>query len=265
MLDIDIESNNECQFDALEIFDSIFLDDSASLGRFCGQTKPSSAFVSSFNHMTVRFLSDAKLSGRGFQANYSFIDAGCGGILNNASSVITPPGDTDKDGSYKHDSDCRWLVHAPIGHVIQMTFLKFDLSQDKDCKHDFVTIFNNGSGKGEAVGPFCGKKAPKILTTPDNTATVLFHSGSTSSNEGFTISLDFIDATRLCGGNFFSSHGVIRSPGSPYYLTNKVCEWTITAPQNQQIELVFVYFELEGELQSDCKSDLLEIRNGGDR
>lgn len=261
---MDIERDVTCDFDYLEIFDSLAPDAASSLGKFCGQTKPP-AFVSSFNHLRVRFLSDAKDSGRGFQANYSFIDAGCGGILSNASAVITPPGDTDADGTYKPHANCRWLVYAPVGHVIQMTFLNFDLDQEKGCKRDFVTIFNNGSGKGEAIGPFCGKKAPKIVTTPDNIATVLFHSGSNTTHEGFTITLDFIDATKLCGGHFYSSQGILKSPGSPNYLNNKICEWIITAPERQQIELVFEYFELEGEAFNECRSDMLQIRNGDDR
>lgn len=267
VLDIDIEYHYDCEYDYLEIFDGPKPTDSNSLGMFCGQTKPTSTFVSSFNHMLVTFSSDQSTNGRGFQANYSFLDVGCGGIILNASHVITAPSFTDKDGSYKRNADCRWVVSAPTGHVIQMTFSDFDIDQNKDCKHDFVTIFNNGSGNGEAMGPFCGRKAPKVLTTADNIATVFFHSDSTASNEGFSISLDFIDATKLCGGHFYSTKGSIRSPGSPKYLGNKNCEWIITAPEGQQIELVFQYFELEGyfEIKKDCDYDWLEVRNGGDR
>ena len=64
----------------------------------------------------------------------------------------------------------------------------------------------------------------------------------------------------VCGANYFNSYGIIRSPGSHVYLPNKDCEWTITVPDGQQIELNFKYFELESN--EFCKFDGLEIRNG---
>lgn len=263
---MDIEYHADCTYDNLEIFDGAG-GFKTKLGTFCGQKKPPSTFVSSFNHLTVVFSSDQSTSGRGFQANYSFVDVSCGGMIFNASSIITAPSFTDKDGSYKPSPDCRWLVCAPLDHVIQMTFVNFDLDQSRDCKHDFVTIFNNDSSSGEALGPFCGRKAPKIITTTHNIATVLFHSDSTASNDAFSISLAFIDTRKLCGGQFYSTRGSIRSPGRPKYLGDQNCEWIINAPPGQQIELTFDYFELEGGglITKECRYDWLEIRNGGDR
>lgn len=55
----------------------------------------------------------------------------------------------------------------------------------------------------------------------------------------------------------------IHSPGEPEYLPNKECEWVVTAPQNQQIEITFKYFEVESH--AECRFDKLEIRNGGNR
>ena len=261
--DLDIEMHSICEFDNLEIFDGFVNDNATSLGRFCGQTKPPGPFVSSFNHLRVHFNSDASVNGRGFVANYSFVDVECGGIVKDSHELIKSPMETDGNGVYKHNSNCRWLVYAPPGHVIQMNFIKFDLEKDSACKYDFIQIFNNGSGRGEAMGPFCGSNAPKIVTTLDNIATILFATDSSNSKEGFTISLVFIDANKLCGANYFSSQGIIRSPGKLEYLPNKDCEWVITVPNGQQIELTFNYFEMENH--ADCRFDKLEIRNGGNR
>lgn len=126
-----------------------------------------------------------------------------------------------------------------------------------------MKIFNNGSGKGEAVGPFCGTAAPKVITTVDNIATILFQSDASSAKDGFTISLVFIEGSKLCGGNYMLSQGIIRSPGKPEYLPNKECEWVVTVPNGQQIELNFNLFEMEAH--ASCRFDGLEIRNGGNR
>lgn len=134
---------------------------------------------------------------------------------------------------------------------------------DTNCKYDFVKIFNNGSGRGDAVGPFCGTNAPKVITTIDNIATVYFQTDSSTAKDGFTISLAFIDGSKLCGGNYMASHGFIRSPGKTEYLPNKECEWVVTVPNGQQIELNFTYFDME--THATCRFDALEIRNGGNR
>lgn len=193
VLDLDIETHSVCEFDNLEVFDGFQADNATSLGRFCGDTKPG-VFTSSFNHLHVHFSSDASINGRGFTANYSFVDVECGGIIKDQSELIKSPMDTDGNGVYKSNAVCRWLVFAPPGYVIQMNFINFELELDSACKYDFVTVFNNGSGNGDAVGPFCGSNAPKIITTTDNIATVLFQTDTSTAKDGFTISLSFIDS-----------------------------------------------------------------------
>lgn len=65
----------------------------------------------------------------------------------------------------------------------------------------------------------------------------------------------------VCGGSFYSQIGMIKSPGLNAYLPNKDCEWIITVPNGQQIEMQFNYFDIESH--ESCKFDGLEIRNGG--
>lgn len=72
--DFDIE--DDCTFDALEIYDGPDTN-STSIGTFCGAERPSPA-ISTLNHMHLVFKTDSSISGRGFKANYSFIDSGNG-------------------------------------------------------------------------------------------------------------------------------------------------------------------------------------------
>ena len=63
----------------------------------------------------------------------------------------------------------------------------------------------------------------------------------------------------VCGGNYFSSVGVIRSPGWPGpYSHGRECEWIITVPRGQQIMLNFTAFSLENH--THCNYDYLELR-----
>lgn len=195
VLDFDIEQHSSCEFDYLQIFDGSTADNSTRLGRFCGDKKPG-IFTSTFNHLHIEFASDSSVFGRGFMANYTFSDIECGGLIKDSKEIVKPPMQVDGDGFYKSNSVCRWLIKAPPGHVIQMNIINFDLELDSQCKYDYIKIFNNGSGNGDEVGPFCGSNAPKVITTVDNMATILFVSDSSTVKDGFTITFNFIDSSK---------------------------------------------------------------------
>jgi cubilin len=195
VVDFEIEQHSTCEFDYLEIFDGVMSENATSLGRYCGDTKPGN-FTSSFNHLHVKFASDLTVFGRGFLANYSFVDVQCGGIIKDSREIIKAPLDEDGNGVYKADSLCKWLIYAPVGHVIQINVLQFELESDTQCRYDFIKIFNNGSGNGDQIGPFCGSTIPKVITTNDNIATIVFQSDSSTGKDGFTIGFTFIEGSK---------------------------------------------------------------------
>lgn len=168
------------------------------MGKFCGDFKPGliNTFTSKFNHLLVHFTTDESVFGRGFQAEYSFVDIGCGGVITDPKDVIKPPMNEDSNGFYKSNAKCQWLVYAPKGFVIQINVLNFELELDSQCKYDFVKIYNNGSGDDEVIGPFCGTNMPKIITTTDNLATIVFESDSSTAKDGFTFTFNFIEASK---------------------------------------------------------------------
>jgi cubilin len=194
VVDFDIEQHSACEFDYLQIFDGSKADNATLLGRFCGEKKPG-IFTSTFNHMHIEFASDNSVFGRGFKANYTFVDIECGGLIKDSKEIVKPPMDTATD-IYKPNLKCRWLIQAPEGYVIQMNIINFDLELDTQCKYDYIKIFNNGSGNGDQIGPFCGTNAPKVITTIDNLATILFVTDSSTSKDGFTITFNFIESSK---------------------------------------------------------------------
>lgn len=198
ILDLDIEQHSACEFDYLEIFSGPYADNSTSLGRFCGDIKPGlfTSFRSQHNVLRVHFTTDPSIFGRGFLANYTFVDVKCGGIISDERELIKPPMDTDSSGFYQSNAKCQWLVFAPKGFVIQINILNFELELDTQCKYDFVKIFNNGSTNGEVIGPFCGTNIPKVITTTSNLATILFQSDGSTSKDGFTIGFNFVEASK---------------------------------------------------------------------
>uniref|UniRef100_H9G7X4 TNF alpha induced protein 6 n=1 Tax=Anolis carolinensis TaxID=28377 RepID=H9G7X4_ANOCA len=71
-LDFDLEDDESCMADYLEIYDS-YDDVSGFVGRYCGDELPDD-IVSTGNVMTLKFLSDASITAGGFQIQYTAFD-----------------------------------------------------------------------------------------------------------------------------------------------------------------------------------------------
>lgn len=65
--DLELEHNDKCRFDFIEIFEGI--NHRVSKGRYCGTTYPK-VIQSRSNEMTIRFRSDFTTSSRGFHLKY---------------------------------------------------------------------------------------------------------------------------------------------------------------------------------------------------
>lgn len=87
-MEMDIESQPECAYDHLEVFDG--RDAKAPvLGRFCGSKKPEPVLATG-SRMFLRFYSDNSVQRKGFQASHSTGEAGLG--LGDALRLMLTPG-----------------------------------------------------------------------------------------------------------------------------------------------------------------------------
>uniref|UniRef100_A0A182RN21 Cubilin n=1 Tax=Anopheles funestus TaxID=62324 RepID=A0A182RN21_ANOFN len=260
--DFDIEKNSfpKCELDYVELYDGLLPTNETLLGRYCS-TKTPPTTISTKNVLLLRFVSDGSVAGRGFKGNFSFYDVSCGGVLMREDSIIRSPMIAES-GKYQHDAQCEWIIVAPPGHAIQLTWNSFELEVSGRCVYDYVQVFDNSSIANSLVGRYCGTEKPPAVTSTGNMVTIQFVTDSSSSKDGFSLAFNFIDVEKSCGGNYFATSGIIRSPGWPKnYLSNKVCEWVITVPMGQQIMLLVHSFKMEKH--KSCRFDGLTIRNGG--
>ncbi|XP_058123035.1 cubilin homolog [Anopheles ziemanni] len=261
-LDFEIERNSypSCELDYVELYDGLIPSNVTLLGRYCSSKAPPRT-ISSKNIMLVRFVSDGSVGGRGFKGNFTFFNVSCGGVLTKEDIIIRSPAIAET-GKYQHDSRCEWIIVAPAGHAVQLTWNSFELEPSANCMYDYVQIFDNSSMAHSMVGRYCGSEKPPTITSSGNMLTIRFVTDSSSSRDGFSLAFTFIDVEKTCGGNYFATSGIIRSPGWPKnYLSNKVCEWIITVPMGQQIMLMVRNFMMENH--RTCRYDGLTIRNGG--
>ena len=60
---------------------------------------------------------------------------GCGGAFTAPSGNIHSP---NYPNMYNHDDDCGYLITVDFGHVVQLTFLDFDLEHQTNCRYDNI-------------------------------------------------------------------------------------------------------------------------------
>ncbi|KAG1661332.1 Cubilin [Nymphon striatum] len=213
-------------------------ENSRSLGRHCGNTIPSPVH-SNGNTLWVRFRADDSIIGNGFKANYI---TKCGGVYQDSTGVLKSP---YYPATYPNNKRCIYIISCQIEF-------------SDNCNSDYVRA-NDTSGA--VIGRYCGATIPPVLTSSGREISVEFRADESQVFEGFSAAYSFVNGSSLCGANYFTDSGVIKSPNFPnYYPHHRNCIWNIKVKEGHQIMLNVTDFHLENN--TDCKYDFLEIRNG---
>ncbi|XP_070545496.1 tolloid-like protein 1 isoform X2 [Ptychodera flava] len=293
----DLEGNDVCKYDFVEIRSGLTAE--ASLhGKFCGDQLPET-ITSRHNSMRVEFKSDNTVSKTGFFANF-FMDidecendnGGCEHICTNtigsyncscrngfmlhenghnckesdcthvikaAKGEITSPNWPD---NYPKRKDCTYHIIAAPGHRVVLEFDEFDLEQHQECSYDRVMIYDGSSTDDSLMGRFCGNRIPDSVTASGNEMFVTLYSDASVSKKGFKAS-----HSSVCGGVLLAteslqslySHALF---GDTNYNHQENCDWSILAPEDYAVKLMFRSFEVEHE--TECSYDYVEIFDGED-
>lgn len=123
-----------------------------------------------------------------------FVSVGCGGIIKKANLTITPPKNGD---TYETNANCKWILIAPPGHLIQLTFTLFDMEDHNDCRYDYVAIYdsvlNQETADSHPISKSCGNEIPPIITSSSSALTIFFKSDESVGGQGFVATYAFID------------------------------------------------------------------------
>ncbi|XP_051775488.1 adhesion G-protein coupled receptor G6 isoform X16 [Erpetoichthys calabaricus] len=105
----------------------------------------------------------------------------CRQVLSDPNGTFTSP---CYPNEYPKYTSCKWTLQAPVGFIIQITFLDFELEETPKCIFDNVTIHN---GKDELI--FCGLTLNKLtLNSTGNSMTVTFTADFSIQKRGFNVS-----------------------------------------------------------------------------
>lgn len=121
---------------------------------------------------------------------------GCGGIYRAPGHTISPP---MGDYGYKQNVNCKWMIVAPAGHVVQLSFTSFHLESSNGCYFDSVTVFDgyvndtHRQSRARPMGNFCGTSIPPVIISSGNVLSVVFTTDDSTTADGFLATYNFIN------------------------------------------------------------------------
>ncbi|XP_072188036.1 adhesion G-protein coupled receptor G6 isoform X2 [Excalfactoria chinensis] len=105
----------------------------------------------------------------------------CRTVLTDPSGVFTSP---CYPSDYPNSQSCKWIIRAPHGFIIQLTFSDFDIEEAPGCIYDSLTLDN-----GESPMNLCGITAKGLsYNSTGNEMIVSFKSDFSIQKKGFNAS-----------------------------------------------------------------------------
>ncbi|XP_025080449.1 low-density lipoprotein receptor-related protein 4-like [Pomacea canaliculata] len=106
----------------------------------------------------------------------------CGGEYTSLTGLLSSP---LYPSQYPPDQDCVYIIRAPTGYRITLTFLRFELADEtNNCQHDYLQIRDGGSGTSPFLSIYCNTTA-YTRRSSSNTMWIRFRSDSSQSAAGF--------------------------------------------------------------------------------
>ncbi|EDO43187.1 predicted protein, partial [Nematostella vectensis] len=109
--------------------------------------------------------------------------------------MTTPSGEIfspNYPGYYPGSMSCTWRISVPVGNVIRLTFIMFDLEDDPLCARDFLELMDGGQDSRMSIGRFCGNRYPLSIMTATSRLKIVFTSTAFSGRQGFRLRYDAV-------------------------------------------------------------------------
>ncbi|XP_041670250.1 cubilin [Cheilinus undulatus] len=252
--DLHLENHQTCESDYLQF--RLGDSDGELLAKFCGQTIPRVPIVVFTPELWVHFQTDATQGDLGFKAKYLFSE--CGGWQTGEGGALSSP---NYPNIYPSPSRCAWLLEAPAGHTITLTFSYFNLEAHTSCGWDSLTIFNGGSPGSPIIGQYCGTTSPGTIQSGSNKLAVVFLADHSVSRGGFMA--QWSADSSGCGGVIHADSGTIKSPNYPQnFPANVECSWRIIAHEGNHLEMSFSSDFQIPDSSGTCESSYIKVWAG---
>lgn len=254
--DFDLEQDEGCNNDYVEILNGFLIDQSPSMGKFCGKNKPK-PIITSGSSVSLLFRTNNAITGKGFEFTVKNYESNqtCGDdftLTNFLQRYISSP---FYPNPYRNNLNCVWTVEVNSNYHMNIEFSsRFDIEQSTNCTNDMLIIEEKEADKKwRPLGkPLCGIKLPNSIKTQSNKIQITFKTNQNVTGDGFQFKV-----SRECGRVFDNDspkEGYILSPGYPNYDPKLDCSFIFNRTKNDFIILKLEDFEI-----TDCPSDYLMI------
>ena len=104
-----------------------------------------------------------------------------------SSGLVTSP---NYPFNYQRNSDCGFLIEAPVGQKITLYAVSFDVESGAGCAFDYLAIYDGKSNASQMLTNrrWCGKTLPPTLQSSNNTMFLRYKTDQSVSNSGFAFS-----------------------------------------------------------------------------
>ncbi|KAK3577911.1 hypothetical protein CHS0354_015460 [Potamilus streckersoni] len=162
-------------------------------------------------------------------------------------------------GDYSNSSSQKWIIEAPMGFHIQLTFDEFQLEKKNNgtC-YDYVKIIDPGQEDIQnRERSYCGTSlANSSMTSAKQRIEVLFDTDQGVSDKGFSASW-----LTVCGGKLKGDSGELVGPNNAFgYPENQDCIWNIRVQNGYKLLMTL---NASGYNDStNCTSDYIQVVKG---
>ncbi|XP_055841856.1 cubilin homolog [Episyrphus balteatus] len=166
-----------------------------------------------------------------YTAKYTRTETACGGVLTSLRGSLASPFYPE---SYPSNVECIWILNAPSGNYLELTFDQMNITNSENCNLDYLEI-RETSITGRLLGVFCSNVIPKDSLQGFERIWIKFRSAEGSTGLGFRLSWTNSQLNEISGFN-----GKIKSPSIVSIRSEKEpFQWRITVPRDNLISLTF--------------------------
>lgn len=177
----DIEHNDFCYLDAVEVFQGVKTDLEQRKALLCGNLTRHAPIINiDSNNAIVKFHSDGNINHGGFSALVLFSE-NCDKDID--LNDISPNYRLDKvEGSYPSLLDCHYVIKVPEGFVVKIEFDHFHLApchnDNTSCTCDYVALMDGSDAFAEPIQKnLCGHSLPQSVTTSGQSLFIRYVTG----------------------------------------------------------------------------------------
>ncbi|NXA34510.1 CUZD1 protein, partial [Eudromia elegans] len=179
-------ASSRCETESIKVYDGPSTN-SSFLGQVCSNTDSVPVFQSSSDSLTFHITTNSENFTRNFFAFYYFFSPAskiqnCGGLLTSSNGTFISP---NYPKPYPEFTYCVWHIQTARKSKINLEFDDFFLELDKNCRFDFVAIYDGLTTNSNLIGQVCGRSLPKFESS-SNVMTIVLATDYANSYRGFS-------------------------------------------------------------------------------